>query len=130
MAKGKKTGGKSFKKGESGNPNGRPSLPDDVKEAREINKIELERILNKYIHMTFKQIQKVCADDATPVLDLMICKIIGEAIKKGDQVKLGFILDRLPVGPVKKTINLDGKPLIAPTVILRIPKNGREAPDS
>lgn len=34
MAKGKKTGGKNFQKGKSGNPGGRPALPDDLKAAR------------------------------------------------------------------------------------------------
>lgn len=55
MAKGKKTGGRNFKKGQSGNPNGRPPVPEDVKEARKLGKNEFTRIMNRCLFMTLAE---------------------------------------------------------------------------
>lgn len=52
MAKGKKSGGRDFKKGQSGNPNGRPPVPEDVREARKLGKSEFTRIMNKCLFMS------------------------------------------------------------------------------
>lgn len=104
---GVKTGGRDFKPGESGNPDGRPKLPEDIKEARKLNKIELERILNEYMHMPLKDIQARANLPDTPAFEVLLAKIIAEGIKKGDEKRLGFLLDRV-VGPVKAKLSLDG----------------------
>lgn len=111
MAIGKKTGGNDFKPGTSGNPNGRPRLPDDIKAARKLNKVELERLLNRYIHMPISEIQRLLKipieSNETPSIEVLIAKIVAEGIKRGDEKRLGFLLDRL-IGPVKMKVSLDG----------------------
>ena len=107
MANGFKTGGKDFQPGETGNPNGRPKLPDDIKALRKMNKIEVERILNEFVFMTPEELQAKMHDKSTPTMELAVGKILAEAIKKGDQVRLGWVLDRL-IGPVKQKVSVDG----------------------
>lgn len=108
MAKGVKTGGRDFKPGQSGNPNGRPPLPEEVRIARSLNKAEFERIVNEYIHMSLVEIQDRAKDPSTSALEVIIAKIVAEAIKRGDERRLGFILDRL-IGPVPKNVQLDSE---------------------
>lgn len=107
MAYGRKTGGRNFKPGQSGNPNGRPVLPEEIKEARRLNKAEFERILNQYIHMPLEDIKTRASDPTTPALEVLVAKILAEGIKRGDEKRLNFIVDRL-VGPVKRKVSLDG----------------------
>lgn len=104
---GVKTGGRDFKPGECGNPNGRPRVPDDLKKARKANKVEVERILNEYAHLTLSELKERMNDPATTVMELLLAKIITEGIKKGDQMKLNFIWDRT-AGPVKTKLSVDG----------------------
>lgn len=96
-----------FQPGESGNPNGRPPLPEDIRQARKLNKIELERVLNEYIYLNASEIKARLQDTTTPALELMVGKIIAESIKKGDERRLSFLLDRL-IGAVKTKVSVDG----------------------
>ena len=105
MAKGNKTGGKDFEPGRSGNPNGRPRLPEDLREARALNKTEFERILNLGIHLTAEELKNRLEAKGTPTIELMVLKIIAAAVNRGDEKRLGFILDRL-IGPVPKSVDL------------------------
>lgn len=107
MATGVKTGGKDFSPGESGNPDGRPPLPEDLKAARKLNKTELERILNEYIHMSLTEIQRRAGHPETSALEVLVAKVLAEGIKRGDEKRLGFLLDRL-VGPVKRSVSVEG----------------------
>ena len=105
MAKGKKTGGRDIKKGERLNPNGRPRMPEYMKAAKKLNKIKFEEILNKYINCTIDDLQMHLKDKNTPALDLIVIKVLLEGIKRGDEKRLGFVLDRL-IGKVKDSIEI------------------------
>lgn len=107
MARGKKTGGKNFKPGETGNPNGRPQVPQDVKQMRELNKVELTRILNKFVYLTKDELSECLKDPMTPAVEMMVGTIIHKAITTGDHSRLTFILDRL-VGPNKQSVEVTG----------------------
>lgn len=107
MANGIKTGGRDFQPGQSGNPAGRPTVPEELKAARRLNKTTLERILNEYIHLPMVELAEKVKDPSTPAIELMVAKVLHEAIKRGDEKRLGFILDRL-VGAVKKTVAVEG----------------------
>lgn len=104
----KKENPRAFKPGQSGNPNGRPPLPPDLKGARQLNKIELERMLNECIYLSASEIKSQLQDPTTPAIRLIVLKIVGEAISKGDEKRLNFLLDRL-IGAVKKEIDLGGE---------------------
>lgn len=59
MAKGKKTGGKNFQKGISGNPKGRPKLPEDLKAALRMSKERLQRAIIEMGGMTDEELNKI-----------------------------------------------------------------------
>lgn len=98
-------GGRDFKPGKSGNPNGRPTLPEDIKQARALNKIELDRMLNEMIHLTKAELQAKIADPKTTALELMACSVVAKGVQGGDHMRLGFLLDRL-VGKVKDQVEV------------------------
>ncbi len=106
MAKGKKTGGKDFTAGQAGGP-GRPILPIDIKQARELNKESLERLLNRYIYMTPGEIGASLSNANTPYIDRIVAQILMQAAEKGDHQRLDFILTRL-VGKVKEQVEVTG----------------------
>src|SRR5436190_23027195 len=95
MAKGKKTGGRDFEPGQSGNPDGRASLPEDLKRARSINRIEFERILNEYLNFRIEELESKLSDPSTRAIELIIAKVILENIKRGDPARMTFLFERL-----------------------------------
>jgi len=96
---------KQFKPGQSGNPGGRPKLPEDVKEARQLNRVEFERIVNRHLWMTKAQLQEAIKDPAAPLIETMVGTLIAKAIQAGDHIRLEFILCRL-IGKVQERIEI------------------------
>ena len=105
MAKGKKSGGKSFVKGESGNVNGRPILPQDLLESRKLNKIEVSRIISKYMNIPICDILHAVESPDSTALESVIAKLITEAHKHGDHNRLNFLFDRM-IGKVTDKVEL------------------------
>lgn len=113
MPRNLKVGGKDWKPGESGNLNGRPKIPDEIKEARKLNRITFERISNKYIWMTEAEIKAARKDPGTPMVDQAVISLLLKGISAGCHLRLNFILDRL-IGKIKDEVevNVYPKPLI------------------
>jgi hypothetical protein len=107
VARGKKTGGKDFYKGQPGGP-GRPPLPEDIKKARELNKDELTRVLNDFIYLSKGEIEEKILNSSTPMLELLVASILKKGIDFGDHMRLSFLLDRL-VGKVKEVVEHEGE---------------------
>lgn len=99
----------SFKPGQTGNPDGRPRIPLDLKEARSVNKIEFDRVLNKYMYLCAPDINSSLKSDKLPMIELVVAKIIAKAFNEGDQRRLEFIIDRL-IGKAPSDV-----PPVAPT---------------
>lgn len=112
MAKGKKTGGRNF---EAGHNVGRPQLPGDIKGARQLNQIELERMLNDLIYKTPKELQHILDSNQSSALEGIVAKVIIEAGRTGDQFRLDFLLNRL-VGKVTEKVQHSGKLTLAELV--------------
>lgn len=98
----------AFKKGQSGNPSGRPKLPADILEGRKLNQIEVARILNRFSNYTLIQLKEILESPESTTLELAIGKIMAEGIKTGDQSRINFILDRM-IGKVPDKIELSGE---------------------
>jgi hypothetical protein len=115
MAIGKKTGGKNFKPGNKANPNGRPKVPSDVKEARRLNTNLLTLTFNRLIFMTEAELRLHWENPNTPKFEKIVCKILNQAEVRGDHYRLDFILNRL-VGKVTEKVEHS---LPRPTIVKR-----------
>ena len=100
MAKGFKSGGRDWKPGETGH-----QLPSDLRRARRLNKVEFERIANKYFYSSKEEIAKAMSEEGVPAIEFAVCKVIVEAAKHGDTKRLSFLLDRL-LGKPKESIEI------------------------
>jgi hypothetical protein len=94
-----------FKKGQSGNPGGKPKVPDDIKEARKLNQIELERAINRLIWLPRAELKALIENPETPMFEMMLASIVAQAAQKGDQSRLEFILMRV-IGKVKDQLEV------------------------
>jgi hypothetical protein len=107
MAKGRKTGGRNWQKGETGNPKGAPKTPEDVKALRRLNGPEFDRVANKFLFLTKAEIVRILNDAATPSLELIVASVIHKAIIEGDAKRLEYLLMRV-IGKVAQPIQHAG----------------------
>jgi hypothetical protein len=124
VAKGKKTGGRDFKKGNPGRLPGTVVIP---KKILNLNRKEAEEKISKYLKMTPVDLEKVSKNPETLAIDLLIISVIMHAMKTGDYTRLNFLFDRT-IGRVKEKIdvsNEDGT-LARPKITVTLPSNGRE----
>lgn len=104
MARGFKTGGRDWQKGKSGGP-GAPKMPEEVRQARKLNKVEAERILNKFLNYKLSDLAEFANNANNNVHEMLVARILFEAVKKGDHFKLEWIYSRL-FGAVPKTVDV------------------------
>ena len=52
-----------FKKGQSGNPAGGSLIPEIVREARKLSKLDFEEVLHKYIQYSDVELKKLLKND-------------------------------------------------------------------
>ena len=101
-----------FKKGDSGNPKGRPPLPPELKAISPYTATELSRRISKYGRLTKAALYEVIDDPLTPVMDLSICKMFEKCLEEGDYTRLSFLLDRcIGKAPVAEPLDNDGDDL-------------------
>jgi len=84
-----------FKPGQSGNPSGKPKTDPELLKARALTRTKFEALANKFISMTKEDLKAAVTNPNATMLELMVAKIVEQAISKGDQIRLTFILDRL-----------------------------------
>lgn len=114
MAKGKKTGGKSFAEGHSHSKGkGRPALTKEDLKARELNKIELGRIINKYLYHSYEELNELVKSNTLTVIERIVVKLLSDCATNGDIGRFSFILDRM-IGKVREEMAFmgpDGGPI-------------------
>ena len=119
MAKGKKTGGRDMKKGETVNPNGRPKLSEEAKAVKKMTSEQAITIFSKLIAATPKDLVEMANKEDASFLEKCVAVVAKKALETGDISRLEFLLNR-SIGPVKQKIdhtssdksmspNLDGK---------------------
>lgn len=100
MPRGLKVGGRDFQKGnQASKGHGRPRVPDHVREARKLDSAKFLELINKYVHSTRAELTEKVKDPETPAMELIVIKVIVEAINSGSLAYFSTITDRL-VGKV------------------------------
>lgn len=111
--KGKKTGGRDWKPGESGNPLGRTPFPEDVRRAKKLNAAEVARMIDTFFYMHPSDVEDLIKRPDATILEKMIGTICIKAAASGDHFRLNFLFDRC-VGKVTEKLNVK---MPKPTVI-------------
>lgn len=104
-----KFGGKDFEKGKCPfwpSPGRTPCY--DVNDAKKFTTEDCERVLTKFLDWKFKDLIEFAKKGDSPVLEMLIARILIEAARKGDQIRLSFIFDRL-LGKQKETVEVQTK---------------------
>lgn len=85
--------------GQSGNPGGRPKLPEELRLIRSLTQEELSKYVSKYSRMAPDALDVLVEARSIPMLELAIARIFQESALKGDFTRLGFLLDRAGLKP-------------------------------
>lgn len=116
--------GAGFKKGQSGNPSGRPKLSAELALIKKLSREEVNAIFAKYARMSKEQMQEALKDSSLPSLELWICSGIINGIRNGDWYNLNIMFDRI----FGKTLPINETPQLTNSqVIVTLPANGKEA---
>jgi hypothetical protein len=91
----KKVIGKPFLPGQSGNPGGRPAVPEDVKRIRKLTNDEIKEVGALLLESKQSELEAMLASDDTPALRKWIASVTVSGIKTGDEKRLNAILDRV-----------------------------------
>lgn len=99
-------GNPAWKKGVSGNPQGRARVNPELLPFAELTNEEIRRIIGKYSKMSKRELDDVIAEPTTKVLDLAICTAFSRSIDEGDTQRLEFLFNR-SVGKVRDQIDFN-----------------------
>jgi hypothetical protein len=91
-----------FKSGENGYTK---TVPDDLRQAKKLNKQEIERIFNHYLYSPIGDLMAAVKDPMKPTIEVLVISVLLSAIRKGDHDKLNFVLERL-LGKVKDNVDV------------------------
>ena len=95
-----------FKKGKSGNPRGRPPMPQELKEVVSMSPQKLKALIFKFMHMNRGELKRVAEDPNSTLVDCTIASIVNKAMAEGDYTRLNFLLDR-SIGKVKDELSIN-----------------------
>lgn len=99
-----------WKKGQSGNLNGRPPLSAELKQIKDFNASTLRRMISKYWGMNQQELALVIGNRETPAIDVFLAKTVMLSIEKGDPLRAEFLFKR-SLGNVQENIKLGVKSL-------------------
>jgi len=111
-----KTPGSGFVPGVSGNPNGRPKQPPEIRAIKSLSPEYVKKIISKFSQMSKEEMGtflRLGPDDpgGPNMMEIMIGSIVAKAAQDGDYTRLNFLLDR-SIGRVKETIDVSLAPRI------------------
>lgn len=72
-----------------------------------MNKIIFQGLLLKYLNCSLDELKRFKASPDTKALDRIVIAVIINAISKGDEKRLGFLMDRI-IGKVKDEVEFTG----------------------
>lgn len=117
---GKKSGGRDFKPGQSGNPGGTSKVDRELMVIRKLSKEKFKDLANILISGTREDLERMLAKPDTTALTEMVIKVVLGIAERGDMTSLDRLLDRL-IGKVKDEVDVN---VVKPMIIER--RNGTE----
>lgn len=78
---------------------GRPRIPQDIRDARKLNRTEVERVINNMLSWSLSELKAFCQDTENTVFECLVASILAKAIHQGDQQRLDFVLSVLNLKP-------------------------------
>lgn len=120
MAKGDNIKKYQFKKGQTGNPNGRPRKYTTVLKSQGYSYSEVLDTITVMLAMTQEELKDVFSHPAATVLEKTIASVIAKGILKGSTVAIDSLLDRVFGSPVatNKLLGANGESLQVPTYVV------------
>jgi hypothetical protein len=107
MAKGKKTGGRNFQKGQVSNPRGGGALTPQTRALRKITIEHLEEIADLILQGNIEELKRLATDPSTSVMKVWIAKAAVAGMTSGNLHSLEIILNRV-MGRPRETVQISG----------------------
>lgn len=96
----KRNFGRPFRKGQSGNPGGRPKLPADLRDVIRSNQIEVQKLLNKIIWKSQEEVEVLSRNKQVTILEQLVSSVLLRGLNEGCHHRLETILNRV-IGKAK-----------------------------
>jgi N,N'-diacetyllegionaminate synthase len=93
-----------FKPGQSGNPLGGSIVPPEVAKARKLNANDVTILITRLFRMSLVELQEMMNDPKATTMELIVGKIVAQAIKHGDYSRVNALWDR-SIGKVTDKIH-------------------------
>lgn len=107
-----------WKAGQSGNPNGKPKMPEELQKANKLSAKKFIEYVNRYVNMNRSEIKEDLERKEATMLELLVGGMISKAVSTQDPVRANFILDRT-IGKVIDKMEIEIV-VPKPTIIQRI----------
>lgn len=105
MAKGKKTGGRDWVKGQVPNPIGARAHDPQKKALRKLTHAQVAEVASLILDGDIDALNEVVKDKTSTPLKIWLASVAMKGIQKGDMATLSMLLDRV-VGKVKEKVDL------------------------
>ena len=100
---------KQFKKGKTGNPNGRPKKLKTILKKEGLSQSQINDIITEMLSMTKEELKAVATNPKSRSFEILVASAIGKGISKGDLSQIfGYALTRA-FGQPKQEMEVSGK---------------------
>lgn len=90
-----------FKPGQSGNPGGRPKIPEELRFVEKLNPETLARLISKLLKIDDTGWDSFCVDPKRTRLERMLITTINKGMSEGDPRHLEWLMSRT-IGKIKE----------------------------
>lgn len=104
-----------FKKGTTGNPSGRPTVPKEIRELKKVTAEGFAEMASTLLYATDEQIVALLKDPGAPMLKKIVARILEKTIETGSMAQMDQLLNRL-IGKVQDHVK---HTITRPSILVR-----------